>query len=165
MYYGSWPNKLEWNLKLFLSVAYHKFTFLQWKWFFFSIYSFFFKSCSLGLGLSTKVITPPGSIITTCQHQNTSCQPTSGEGNEESRRHSKKRGECTLFERTSHYEAVREEEVVHNTSLVTEVSSISSRRSARFTMTTVVLIVDLSLAYCYRLNQKKQRQQAWGKQN
>lgn len=118
-----------------------------------------FLSCSSGLGLSTKVITPPGSIITTCQHQNTSCQPTSGEGNEESRRHSKNHGECALFKRTSHYEAVREEEVVHNTSLV-EVSSISSRRSARVTMTTVVLIVDLSLAYCYRLNQKKQRQQA-----
>lgn len=119
-----------------------------------------FLSCSSGLGLSTKVITPPGSIITTCQHQNTSCQPTSGEGNEENRRHSKNHGECALFERTSHYGAVREEEVVHNTSLVTEVSSISSRRSARFTMTTVVLIVDLSLAYSYRLNQKKQRQQA-----
>lgn len=119
-----------------------------------------FLSCSSGLGLSTKVITPPGSIITTCQHQNTSCQPTSGEGNEENRRHSKNHGECALFERTSHYGAVREEEVVHNTSLVTEVSSISSRRSSRFTMTTVVLIVDLSLAYCYRLNQKKQRQQA-----
>ena len=119
-----------------------------------------FLSCSSGLGLSTKVITPPGSIITTCQHQNTSCQPTSGEGNEENRRHSKNHGECALFERTSHYGAVREEEVVHNTSLVTEVSSISSQRSARFTMTTVVLIVDLSLAYCYRLNQKKQRQQA-----
>lgn len=119
-----------------------------------------FLSCSSGLGLSTKVITPPGSIITTCQHQNTSCQPTSGEGNEENRRHSKNHGECALFERTRHHEAVREEEVVHNTSLVTEVSSISSRRSARFTMTTVVLIVDLSLAYCYRLNQKKQRQQA-----
>lgn len=119
-----------------------------------------FLSCSSGLGLSTKVITPPGSIITTCQHQNTSCQPTSGEGNKESRRHSKNHGECALFERTSHYGAVREEEVVHNTSLVTEVSSISSRRSARFTMTTVVLIVDLSLAYSYRLNQKKQRQQA-----
>ena len=119
-----------------------------------------FLSCSSGLGLSTKVITPPGSIITTCQHQNTSCQPTSGEGNEENRRHSKNHGECALFERTSHYGAVREEEVVHNTSLVTEVSSISSQRSARFTMTTVVLIVDLSLAYSYRLNQKKQRQQA-----
>ena len=119
-----------------------------------------FLSCSSGLGLSTKVITPPGSIITTCQHQNTSCQPTSGEGNEENRRHSKNHGECALVERTSHYGAVREEEVVHNTSLVTEVSSISSRRSARFTMTTVVLIVDLSLASCYRLNQKKQRQQA-----
>lgn len=119
-----------------------------------------FLSCSSGLGLSTKVITPPGSIITTCQHQNTSCQPTSGEGNEENRRHSKNHGECALFERTSHYGAVREEEVVHNTSLVTEVSSISSRRSARFMMTTVVLIVDLSLAYSYRLNQKKQRQQA-----
>lgn len=118
-----------------------------------------FLSCSSGLGLSTKVITPPGSIITTCQHQNTSCQPTSGEGNEESRRHSKNHGECALFKRTSHYEAVREEEVVHNTSLVTEVSSISSRRSARFTML-IVLIVDLSLASCYRLNQKKQRQQA-----
>ena len=118
-----------------------------------------FLSCSSGLGLSTKVITPPGSIITTCQHQNTSCQPTSGEGNEESRRHSKNHGECALFERTRHHEAVREEEVVHNTSLVTEVSSISSRRSARFTML-IVLIVDLSLASCYRLNQKKQRQQA-----
>lgn len=119
-----------------------------------------FLSCSSGLGLSTKVITPPGSIITTCQHQNTSCQPTSGEGNEENRRHSKNHGECALFERTSHYGAVREEEVVHNMSRVTEVLPISSRRSARFTMTTVVLIVDLSLAYCYRLNQKKQRQQA-----
>lgn len=119
-----------------------------------------FLSCSSGLGLSTKVITPPGSIITTCQHQNTSCQPTSGEGNEESRRHSKNHGECALFERTSHYGAVREEEVVHNMSRVTEVLPISSRRSARFTMTTVVLIVDLSLAYSYRLNQKKQRQQA-----
>ena len=118
-----------------------------------------FLSCSSGLGLSTKVITPPGSIITTCQHQNTSCQPTSGEGNEENRRHSKNHGECALFERTRHHEAVREEEVVHNTSLVTEVSSISSRRSARFTML-IVLIVDLSLASCYRLNQKKQRQQA-----
>ena len=118
-----------------------------------------FLSCSSGLGLSTKVITPPGSIITTCQHQNTSCQPTSGEGNEESRRHSKNHGECALFERTRHHEAVREEAVVHNTSLVTEVSSISSRRSARFTML-IVLIVDLSLASCYRLNQKKQRQQA-----
>ena len=119
-----------------------------------------FLSCSSGLGLSTKVITPPGSIITTCQHQNTSCQPTSGEGNEENRRHSKNHGECALFERTSHYGAVREEEVVHNMSRVTEVLPISSRRSARFTMTTVVLIVDLSLAYSYRLNQKKQRQQA-----
>ena len=118
-----------------------------------------FLSCSSGLGLSTKVITPPGSIITTCQHQNTSCQPTSGEGNEESRRHSRNHGKCALFERTRHHEAVREEEVVHNTSLVTEVSSISSRRSARFTML-IVLIVDLSLASCYRLNQKKQRQQA-----
>ena len=109
----------------------------------------FFKSCSLGLGLSTKVITPPGSIITTCQHQNTSCQPTSGEGNEESRRDGKNPVQCALLVRTRHREAVREEEVVHNTSRVTEVLPISSRRSARFTMTTVVLIVDLSLAYCY----------------
>ena len=108
-----------------------------------------FLSCSSGLGLSTKVITPPGSIITTCQHQNTSCQPTSGEGNEESRRHSKNPVQCALFVRTRHGEAVREEEVVHNTSRVTEVLPISSRRSARFTMTTVVLIVDRSLAYCY----------------
>lgn len=115
------------------------------------IYKFLisFLSCSSGLGLSTKVITPPGSIITTCQHQNTSCQPTSGEENEESRRHSKNRVECALFERTRHHEALREEEVVHNTSRMTEVLSISSRQSAWFTMTTVVLIVDLSLAYWY----------------
>ena len=105
-----------------------------------------FLSCSSGLGLSTKVTTPPGSIITTCQHQNTSCQPTSGEENEESRRHSKNRVECALFERTRHHEAVRKEEVVHNTPRVTEVLPISSRRSARFTMTTVVLIVDSGLS-------------------
>ena len=93
----------------------------------FHLFIHFFLSCSSGLGLSTKVITPPGSIITTCQHQNTSCQPTSGEGNEESRRHSKNRVECTLFERTRHQEAVREEEGVHNTSRVTKVLLISSR--------------------------------------
>ena len=115
----------------------------------FYLFIHFFLSCSSGLGLSTKVITPPGSIITTCQHQNTSCQPTSGEGNEESRRQSKNRVECALFERTRHHEALREEEVVHNTSRMTEVLSISSRQSAWFTMTTVVLIVDLSLAYWY----------------